>query len=126
MRTLPTACRGAVAALALTLVPCSVHAQSDWAITHLGTLGGLSGEAEDINDVGQVVGAASPATGSTHAFLWTEATGMTDLGTLGGSFSAAFAINNQGQVVGIAAVPDVVISRSDQHWGFSGPRPAAW
>jgi probable HAF family extracellular repeat protein len=65
----------------------------------LGTLGGLTSDATDINNLGQVVGVSINAAGETHAFLW-EHGRMRDLGTLGGSFSVAQGINDQGQVVG--------------------------
>jgi RHS repeat-associated protein len=66
----------------------------------LGTLGGLSSLAFDVNDYGQVVGRADDINGAGHAFLWSAAAGMLDLGTLGGSLSQASAVNNQEQVVG--------------------------
>ena len=50
----------------------------------LGTLGGDSSQAYGINDNGQVVGVSTLADGVTsHAFLWTEDTGMVDLGDTG-------------------------------------------
>lgn len=52
------------------------------------------GQANAINDKGQVVG------GTGHAFLWTATEGMVDLGTLGGDYSLAHDINNSSQVVG--------------------------
>src|SRR5262249_1817571 len=77
----------------------------------LGTFGGPSSGATDINDSGQVAGFADTATGLSHAFLWTPVTpngtsgSMIDLGTLGGSSSTVNAINNAGQVVGQADTP---------------------
>jgi probable HAF family extracellular repeat protein len=47
-----------------------------------------------------VVGFAEPASGYSHAFLWTPAGGRQALGTPGGNRSAANGINNAGQVVG--------------------------
>lgn len=47
--------------------------------TTLGTLGGSTSGATDINDQGQVSGCAELATGETHAYRWTSATGMVDL-----------------------------------------------
>ena len=78
-----------------------VDAQAEWTVTDLGTLGGLYGDAHDINDAGHVVGESSVESGD-RAFLWTPSGGMVDLGTLGGLRSVAVGINNAGQVVGFA------------------------
>jgi probable HAF family extracellular repeat protein len=86
----------------------TMHAQEEWTVTDLGTLGGLFGDAQDINDAGHVVGESSvvvsvdPFLQVDRAFRWTPSEGMRDLGTLGGSRSVAQAINNAGQVVGFA------------------------
>src|SRR5216110_1055210 len=48
----------------------------------LGTLGGVSSYATDINESGTVVGWSQTAAGWPHAFRWTASTGMVDLGTL--------------------------------------------
>jgi probable HAF family extracellular repeat protein len=69
-------------------------------MAELGSLGGTSSTAYDINDLGQVVGEAKTSSEQTHAFLWTETEGMMDLGTLGGDSSTAQAVNDLGQVVG--------------------------
>ena len=57
--------------------------------------------AQDINDVGQVVGQRFFVAGVAHAFLWQSGT-FKDLGTIEGveGASVAFGINNLGQVVG--------------------------
>jgi probable HAF family extracellular repeat protein len=65
----------------------------------LGTLGGLTSIATDINNHGQVAGVSLTAAGETHAFLWAGGR-MRDLGTLGGTTSVAQGINDHGRVVG--------------------------
>lgn len=82
-------------------------------VRDLGTLGGRSAagsrydtesEAHAVNDVGQVVGAALPASGHPlRGFLWEKGV-MRDLGTLGGRGEATVAtgINENGDVVGFS------------------------
>ncbi len=69
-----------------------------------GDLGGTTSEATDINNLDQVIGNSTTASGDTHAFVWQlNASGhgvMTDLGTLGGANSWAVDINNNGLIVG--------------------------
>jgi probable HAF family extracellular repeat protein len=64
----------------------------------IGTLGGDSSLAADINDLDQVIGWATMADGTMHAFLWTQAHGMRDLGPYG-TFTPR-AINNLGIIAG--------------------------
>jgi probable HAF family extracellular repeat protein len=64
-------------------------------------LGWTSARANDINNLGQIVGyAVQQPGGSSHAFLYHNGV-ATDLGTLG-SYSIAQAINQNGQIVGQA------------------------
>jgi len=59
----------------------------------LGTLGGASSYAADINQGNTVVGWSETSSGMTHAFRWTAADGMVDLGTLpGDAMSRAVAV----------------------------------
>lgn len=70
-------------------------------VIDLGTLGGESSVATDMNDKGQIVGWSHLGGGSAanRAFIWEDGV-MTDLGTLGGPNAMAWGINNHGQVVG--------------------------
>jgi probable HAF family extracellular repeat protein len=72
----------------------------------LGTISGTgSSEAQAINDLDEVVGAANNSVGEYHAFLKAPNTpkdqGFTDLGILSGhNYSIAYGVNNKSQVVG--------------------------
>lgn len=76
----------------------------------LGTLGGETSIAYDVNDRGQVVGAASTSSGARHAFLY-ENGKMRDLGSLGLA-AQALAINNKGQIVGQTLVRNLGDARA--------------
>jgi probable HAF family extracellular repeat protein len=66
----------------------------------LGTLGnGYFSEARGLNATGVIVGSSSTETGATHAFRYSDATGMVDL-TPGFDNAHAEGINDAGQVVG--------------------------
>ncbi len=78
----------------------------------LGTLGGSTSSAYDINSSDQIVGTSQAASGGAHAFVWQNGV-MTDLNTLlpiGSSWvlQRAYAINNRGEIVGSGAVGGVV------------------
>ena len=73
----------------------------EWVPTPLGTLGGTSSVALEINNETQIVGWAHVARDLEHAFLWEDGV-MIDLGTFGGSESGASDVNDLGQVVGWA------------------------
>ncbi len=66
----------------------------------LGTLGGNTSQARDINDDGLIVGWSKLADGTTdHAFVYAGGA-MTDIGTLGGTSSLGYGVNDAGWVVG--------------------------
>ena len=72
-------------------------------MTDLGTVGGRTSVASDINNWGLVVGGSQYLVPDSpnHAFQY-DGTTMTDLGTLGGASSDAYAVNDTGQIVGRA------------------------
>lgn len=81
------------------IVPASTNVNgTGGGVTDLGTLGGFRGEAQAINNAGQIVGSTLSGTSGT-GFLY-SAGAMSDIGALGGNYSIAFAINNAGQFVG--------------------------
>ena len=74
--------------------------------TDLGTFGGTVGDANKINDAGQIVGDATFADGRDHAAIWQNRM-IFDLGTVGSDdCSFGFDINSRGQAVGFSAACD--------------------
>ncbi len=66
----------------------------------LGTLGGTSGSAQDINTSGMVVGISTGSTGEQRAFRWQNGV-MNDIGLLPNrTTAAAFGVNDANQIVG--------------------------
>lgn len=101
--TTATAFISAIAASFCALVAMPATAMPR--IRDLGTLGGPSAFARDINEPGQIVGESATASGQTHAFIYTPWIGrMTDLGTLGGTFSQALAVADRGVVTGTSSL----------------------
>jgi probable HAF family extracellular repeat protein len=75
-----------------------------YTITDIGTLGGESSEAAALNNLGDVVGTATTASGASHTFLYRNRE-LFDLGTLpGGTASYGTGINDRGDVVGYSGV----------------------
>lgn len=78
---------------------------SDGDLKDLGTLGGLSAVANEINDAGQITGASETGGFPSHAkgFLYSDGV-MRDIGDLGGPFpsSIGHAINDAGEITGVS------------------------
>lgn len=77
-------------------------ANESTAAADLGTFGGSNSYALDVNNQGQVVGAAQDANSTYKSFIWSNSV-MTNLGSLPAlAHSVARSVNNQGWVVGYA------------------------
>jgi len=86
-------------ALVMQQAPDTTQPVSAYQAVDLGTLGGQSARAADINNQGQIVGTSLTGAGAEHAFLWDES-GMHDLGASGHDGSEAVRINNSGVIAG--------------------------
>ena len=80
-------------------------------IVDLKPLTGVNTSANDINDVGDIVGGGDTGFGDFHAYLLSEGTSV-DLGTLGGNESEALAVNRPGQAVGHSRVAGAPAKRA--------------
>jgi probable HAF family extracellular repeat protein len=70
-------------------------------MTPLGTLGGTSGGANEINASGNIAGWSTTPAGPSRPVLYRGSDGsVVDLGSLGGTEGSAFAMNDLGHVVG--------------------------
>jgi probable HAF family extracellular repeat protein len=86
----------------------------------LGTLGGRSSYATDVNNSGTVVGWSEDAGGVNRAFRWTAADGMADLGTLpGDAWSTAIRIIDDGRILGFSGASGTFVGTSVV-WSPSG------
>ena len=92
-----------LAAVAASLVPAAPAGAAAYQVIDLGTLGGASSGAIDLNDAGAAVGWSRTANGQVHAVVW-RAGRIVDIGTLGGPGSRATSISNTFAVVGTASV----------------------
>ena len=88
-----------------------LHAQTEYSVTDIGTLGGTEGLGYAVNARGQVVGYAflTGPDAASHAFRTASNRSINpatdDLGTLGGTESAAYSVDIWGHAVGAASVP---------------------
>ncbi|UCC71979.1 MAG: hypothetical protein JSV86_16670 [Gemmatimonadota bacterium] len=58
----------------------------------------------NVNDAGEIIGAALSLSGSYNAIVWHSPTNLTVLGSLGGTASTALDINEEGRVAGKSAL----------------------
>jgi probable HAF family extracellular repeat protein len=81
------------------------RAGQTYSIVDLGTLGGATSEAVDINNLGEVVGSAATADlSSSRAVLWRDGRAIDlsqRLASGGWTLVAAHSINDVGQIVGV-------------------------
>ena len=96
----PTALNKHGVAVGLSRLASDASLPVKWHRGHVHRLGrGLFGQAEGLNDAGDVVGGAAPRKALQHAMLWRHGQSI-DLDPSPSGSSAAHAINNHGQIVG--------------------------
>ena len=91
-------------------------AQTDGSLVDLGTLGGASTQATDMNESGQVVGWSQTNDGRYQAFLW-ENGAMTALAEPEWTYSSAVAVNDSGHILikaTVGAEKAVYLLRDDE------------
>ena len=102
-----TTSRAAVCAPLVALSACAAQAQSPprYAVTDLGSLGGVECAANAINDKGQIVGGADTSKHTkgpeflTNVFVWQNGR-MRAVPALDGSHAFVVAVNDKGQMAG--------------------------
>ena len=82
---------------------------SDGTMNDLGTFGGISADANGINNKGQIVANYTSTDGVIHAILYDHGS-ITPLGNLGGSVTIAKVINSNGVIAGQG-----ITSQGEQH-----------
>jgi probable HAF family extracellular repeat protein len=92
-----------VALVAAALVVVAPADAATYRVIDLGTLGGASSGATDLNNAGAAVGWSRTANGHVHAVIW-RAGHIIDIGTLGGPSSSATSISNNFAVAGTSTV----------------------
>lgn len=102
---------GLLAALLLAGIAPALHAQTEYFVTDIGTLGGTISFGYAVNLRGQVAGASLTSDNNGYRAFRTAPNrpinpSIDDLGTLGGVQSYGQAINFWGQVAGSAAITD--------------------
>jgi len=110
----------AIVILFVFAVCCDSYALQ-YQLTDLGTLGGTSSLATDINESGQVVGQSDDGSGVSCAFIWDSSTGMINIS--GNSGGGATGINDNEVVIGTYSLGSLPF-RWSQTGGFE-PLPTA-